>query len=478
MASQGASVSLPPAADTTLHELFEANNLGAHTHVAIGTLVTTKPDGGRYRTRGLYRFDLSQIPAGAEVTAARLRMPVIFSPGDMPLATYGLHRLNTAWGEGNKSGNTGSQASAGQANWGEARLGDTPWANPGGDFIEEPSSVAAISAPGTYVFPSTPDTLSDVRAWLANPVSNHGWLVKDEAETASQTAKRFGSREAGANRPTLEIEFTTPPAPLVIRSIQVVDGGLQIQAEGGDPNYLLQFTPALGSVQWEAVGPVSTTPVFTAPLPQVPGFYRVASALQTPAPSATAQYRLEFKAVWSAETHPASYPVGAHWSSLVGGVHDHRVSFWNVGQPASPGVKSMAEFGSTSTLAAEVNAAKTAGRALATLLGPSIGSGSGTAAVNFTASLEHPLVTITSMIAPSPDWFIGLSGFNLIRDGLWLAQTEIPLELYDAGTDSGPSYRSPDQATTPRDPIAAITGFPALVGNKLVTFGTITLTKQ
>lgn len=478
LASQGASISLPPAADTTLHELFAANNLGAHTHVAIGTLVTTKPDGGRYRTRGLYRFDLSQIPAGVEVTAARLRMPVIFSPGDMPLATYGLHRLNTAWGEGNKSGNTGSQASPGQANWVEARLGDTPWANPGGDFIEEPSSVVAISASGPYVFPSTPETLADVRFWLANPASNHGWLVKDEAETASQTAKRFGSREAGVNRPTLELEFTTPPAPLAIRSIQRVDGGLLIQAEGGLPNYLLEFTPALGSTQWEAVGPISAIPVFTAPLPETSGFYRVASALQTPPPSATAQYQLEFKAVWSPETHPDSYPLGAHWSSLVGGVHSHRVAFWNIGQPASPGIKSMAEFGGTSTLAAEINAAKSAGLALATLLGPSIGSGSGTATVNFTASLDHPLVTITSMIAPSPDWFIGLSGFNLIRGGIWISQIDLLLQLFDAGTDSGPSYRSPDQATNPRDPITAIAGFPALVDGSIRPFGTITLTKQ
>lgn len=474
----GESLSLPPVADTTLHELFLENNLGGHTHVAIGTLVTTKPDGGLYRTRGLYRFDLGQIPKGSTITAARLRMPVVFSPGAMPRATYGLHRVTKGWGEGNKSGNTGAAGTAGEATWVEARSGEAPWANPGGDFLEEPSTTVQIDAPGVYLFPSTVETVADAQSWISDPGSNHGWLLRDEAEAASQTAKRFGSREAGGNRPTLELEYTPPPAEVRVVGIQMVNGRLQIQVEGGEPNYLVESTPTLDPPRWEAVGPISATLPLTAPVPAGAGFYRVVSALQTPVPTPTARYRLEFKPVWSAQTHPANYPLGAHWSSLVGGVHSARASFWQVGSLASPGIKDMAELGATSKLVGEVAAATQAGTALGSIVGPSVGSGSGTASLTFTASLDHPLVTITSMLAPSPDWFVGLSGYNLLRNGVWLGEASVPLELYDAGTDSGTTYRSPDQPTNPRAAITAIDGFPARVGDRIQTFGTITLTKQ
>jgi len=82
------------------------------------------------------------------------------------------------------------------------------------------------------------------------------------------------------------------------------------------------------------------------------------------------------------------------------------------------------------------------------------------------------------MIAPSPDWFVGVSGLSLIENGKWVDNKVVTLFLYDAGTDSGPSYASPDQPTSPRQPITKFTTFPALVNGTVVPFGAFTFSRK
>ena len=41
--------------------------------------------------------------------------------------------------------------------------------------------------------------------------------------------------------------------------------------------------------------------------------------------------------------------------------------------------------------------------------------GTPTATVDFTVTTAHPLVTLLTMVAPSPDWFVGVSGSVLAR---------------------------------------------------------------
>jgi len=38
------------------------------------------------------------------------------------------------------------------------------------------------------------------------------------------------------------------------------------------------------------------------------------------------------------------------------------------------------------------------------------------------ASRDFSLVTLVSMLAPSPDWFVGVSGLDLIENGDWVAE--------------------------------------------------------
>ena len=128
---------------------------------------------------------------------------------------------------------------------------------------------------------------------------------------------------------------------------------------------------------------------------------------ELPSPPDSAAYSVVFDATWSAATHPTDYPGGAHFSPLIGAVHDDGVRFWASGETATPGIESMAETGGTSTLRSEIRA-----HLPAAVLSIISGSGLGTSPASTTISrvvvrADYPLVTLVTMIAPSPDWFVG-----------------------------------------------------------------------
>lgn len=171
--------------------------------------------------------------------------------------------------------------------------------------------------------------------------------------------------------------------------------------------------------------------------------------------SAAFTYRADFNATWSAQTHPNAYPTNAHFSALVGGVHNNQVEFWAPGGIASVGIERMAELGATTQLRDEVQSAINAGTASSVILGSGVTS-PGSTSVNFDVLPAFPLVTLVTMVAPSPDWFVGVHGLDL-RDGQgWKRQVTVDLFTYDAGTDNGVNFTSADIDAVPRQPIALL----------------------
>jgi hypothetical protein len=83
-----------------------------------------------------------------------------------------------------------------------------------------------------------------------------------------------------------------------------------------------------------------------------------------------------------------------------------------------------------------------------------------------------------TMVAPSPDWFVGVSGFRLLENGAWVTERTVSLVPWDAGTDSGPSFTSPDQETIPRQPVSAISTPPLAVNGQAAPLGTFTFTRR
>jgi hypothetical protein len=119
----------------------------------------------------------------------------------------------------------------------------------------------------------------------------------------------------------------------------------------------------------------------------------------------------------------------------------------------------MAELGSSSVVSDEINRLINDGEAEFLLQG--FGSGApDTSEFEITISQAYPLVSLVSMIAPSPDWFVGINGVNLRENGQWLEQLSLELPAYDAGTDDGLRFTSGDMESAPAQSISRINESP------------------
>jgi hypothetical protein len=185
--------------------------------------------------------------------------------------------------------------------------------------------------------------------------------------------------------------------------------------------------------------------------------------------AATITYEVDFNATWSAQSHPGAYPGGAHFSALIGGVHSPAVGFWAPGALASAGIEQMAEIGGTSALRNEVQTAISAGSALAVIQGSGVNSPGGMS-VMVDVTPEFPLVTLVAMVAPTPDWFIGVHGFDLRPGGIWTQQATVDLYAYDAGTEEGSGFSLSNPATSPPQPIALLAAPLSTAAPRLGTF--------
>ena len=168
-------------------------------------------------------------------------------------------------------------------------------------------------------------------------------------------------------------------------------------------------------------------------------------------PLSSATYKAVFEGTWTAANHPTGFPSNAHFSAIVGAVHNADASLWMAGEMATPGLEQVAEMGMSDMLQAEATDQIGMGDALAVVTQAPPADNSGTVSITFYFSVTDafPLVTLASKIAPSPDWFVGVSGLSLQDDhddhGHWLASHTVELFPYDAGTEDGMMF-SPDNA--------------------------------
>ena len=176
------------------------------------------------------------------------------------------------------------------------------------------------------------------------------------------------------------------------------------------------------------------------------------------AAGASATYTITFTGAWTAEATPGGVPDGAHFSPLIGGVHNADVAFLEAGGQATPGIESMAERGRTATLTEEI---KAAGANALSVLRKDSGPGA-TASDTFeavTVTADHPRITLLSMIAPSPDWFVGVFGLSLLdAEGNWADALTVNLYPWDAGTEEGDDFSFDNAATVPPGIIVSLRG--------------------
>ena len=169
-----------------------------------------------------------------------------------------------------------------------------------------------------------------------------------------------------------------------------------------------------------------------------------------------ATYTAVLSSTWSAATHPENFPSNPHYSDLIGATHNQDASLWSLGKIASSGMRDVAERGDNLQLIKEIKWSIKTGDSGSLVHGVDIKTSPGTVAVDFELSDKYPLVSLVSMIAPSPDWFVGISGINMCESGNWILDKTIRLKAYDAGTDDGEAYESADKATTPKREISVV----------------------
>ena len=180
-------------------------------------------------------------------------------------------------------------------------------------------------------------------------------------------------------------------------------------------------------------------------------------------------YSVTIRGSWTTAVTSGGLPSGAHFTRLIGGVHNAGVTFLREGGRATAGVEFMAELGGTSTLANEVRAAEP--NALAVLQGSGNIRPTGSSTIDsVTLTTDHPRVTLLTMIAPSPDWFVGVSGLSLLdAQAEWRASLTVNLYPWDAGTEEGTEFSLSNPATSPQGVITSLQGMDKFSNEPIAT---------
>lgn len=173
-----------------------------------------------------------------------------------------------------------------------------------------------------------------------------------------------------------------------------------------------------------------------------------------------AKYEVMFQGLWSKETHPKDFPASEwllHFSDVIGASHSPEYRVWEAGGLASKGLSSVAKWGSPRVLESELKSKSSYIRTIIKSRGLWFPNVNGKTFAIFRTDSRNHLVSLVSMLGPSPDWIVGVSGLELcLTNCSWVETKELYLYPWDAGVDSGMSYESPDSPTLPQEPIRRI----------------------
>jgi hypothetical protein len=165
-----------------------------------------------------------------------------------------------------------------------------------------------------------------------------------------------------------------------------------------------------------------------------------------PSTFSEARYMITITGQWSSPAF--TVPGGAHYTTFIGMIHNSTASLWKDATKASYGTEVLAETGGGGPILAEIDSMVAEKNALSLVLFAAPAT-TGTAKVNFACNNNYSLVSFASMLGPTPDWFIGVSGVRLYRNSSWVTDTIINLYAYDAGTEDGDVFGYNNPASVP-----------------------------
>lgn len=156
------------------------------------------------KRRGLIQFDLSSLTNPEDFEKVELRL-VISGRGDSyrdGSVSLDLHRLLESWSQGDSAdvSGLGSEPVEGDVTWFHRSFPKTNWESPGGTIKASRSATITLGGEespvgriayghdhlpiggdagvGTVIVLSSDEMLSDVRNWISEPDSNHGWMLR------------------------------------------------------------------------------------------------------------------------------------------------------------------------------------------------------------------------------------------------------------------------------------------------------------
>jgi hypothetical protein len=186
------TVTLAPTQDAWIDQVNQNTSHGADTELNVKARSPQK-------RRALVQFDLSSIPACANISSATLTLHA----DSNSLATtlqHDVDRVTEAWTEG-------------QVTW-LSRDGTNPWSTQGGTMV-----YTSTQWTGASVGLVSWDVTSDVASFVNGAAANNGWCVKAKSEVnldtnVNNTVVQYASRETEteANRPELEVTYTLEDA--------------------------------------------------------------------------------------------------------------------------------------------------------------------------------------------------------------------------------------------------------------------------
>jgi Spondin_N len=168
----------------------------------------------------------------------------------------------------------------------------------------------------------------------------------------------------------------------------------------------------------------------------------------------TASYKIIIKGTWASPQH--AIPPTEHFTQFIGLIHSEECTVYKLGALASKGVENVAEIGNSTVLKKEMDSLIAINKALSKFF-LTISGIIDKDSTNISVNIKNSRISFESMLAPTPDWFVGIDSYNLVQNGKWVNDITIPVYGYDAGTEDGDVFGYANPATVPQQPISLMT---------------------
>lgn len=182
--------------------------------------------------------------------------------------------------------------------------------------------------------------------------------------------------------------------------------------------------------------------------------------------AAKATYEIQFKNHWNKADHVA-FPDNAHFSPIVAVAHTEKFQLFSLGNLATPGFEDLAELGRTGKILTEIEAAMKKGKISTVQVSEALypKRDGNDLSMRITVTADHDLISFASMIAPSPDWIVGVDALDTFKDGKFIDAAEFELFAINGGTEEGDfagNFSISNSPTEPREPISTLDHIPGL----------------